>query len=119
TPARGREFTVDDELPGRGRSAILSDRLWRNRFRADPGIVGRTITLNAQSFTVVGVMPPNARHPGNTFQAVADGDTVDVWYPYTFDDDPVNRGSHFMDGVGRLKRGVSPEQGDADLRTVL
>jgi predicted permease len=119
SPARGREFTTDDELPGRGRIAILSDRLWRTRFASDAEIVGRTITLNAQSFSVIGVMPPGARHPGNTFHAVADGDTVDLWSPYTFDDDPTDRRSHFMDGIGRLKPGVSPEQANADLSAVL
>jgi predicted permease len=119
SPARGREFTTDDELRGRGRLVILSDRLWRSRFASDPEIVGRTITLNAQSFSVVGVMPPGARHPGNTFHAVADGDTVDLWSPYTFDDDPTDRRSHFMDGIGRLRPGVSPEQATADLSAVL
>ncbi|MCU1260603.1 MAG: hypothetical protein JWO80_3488 [Bryobacterales bacterium] len=119
SPARGREFSTEDELPGHGRLAILSDRVWRTRFASDPGIVGRTITLNAQSFSVVGVMPPGTQHPGNNFHAVADGDTVDLWYPYTFDNDPNDRRSHFMDGIGRLKRGVSPEQGNADLSAVL
>jgi predicted permease len=119
TPAQGREFTDDDELPGRGRLAILSDRLWRSRFASDPGIIGRTITLNAQTFSVVGVMPPGARHPGNTFIPVADGDTVDLWCPFTFADDPHDRGSHYMDGIGRLKPDVSLEQGNADLRAAL
>ena len=64
-------------------------------------------------------MPPGARHPGNTFNPVADGDTVDLWYPFFFDDDPNNRGSHYMDAIGRLKPGVSPEQGNADLRAAL
>lgn len=119
SPARGREFTTDDELPGRGRLAILSDRSWRARFASDPAIIGRTITLDTQPFTVVGVMPPTARHPGNNFHAVADGDTVDIWCPYTFDDDPAKRYSHFMDAFGRLKPGVSPEQANADLSAVL
>ena len=118
-PARGREFTTEDGLPGRGRVAILSDHTWHARFASDPAIIGRTITLNAQTFTVVGLMPPDARHPGNTFHAVADGDTVDLWCPYTFDDDPAKRGSHFMDVFGRLKPGVSPEQANADLSAIL
>jgi predicted permease len=119
SPARGREFTVDDELPGHGRLAILSDRLWRSRFASDPDIIGRAMTLDSQSFTVVGVMPPGTRHPGNNFHAVADGDTVDLWSPYTFDDNPRQRGSHFMDVIGRLRPGVSPAQGQADLAAIL
>ncbi len=114
-PARGREFTFEEELPGRGNLAILSDRSWRARFAADPAVIGRTITLDGQTFTVVGVMPPTARHPGNNFHAVADGDTVDLWCPYSFNDDPSKRQSHFMDVFGRLKPGVSPEQANADL----
>ncbi len=119
TPARGRDFLKDDELPGRGRIVILSDRLWRSRFNADPSIIGHNITLNTVTQMVVGIMPPNAQHPGNNFHAVADGNTVDLWVPYTFNDNSAQRGSHFMDAIGRLKPGVSPEQGNADLSALL
>uniref|UniRef100_Q01PE9 Permease n=1 Tax=Solibacter usitatus (strain Ellin6076) TaxID=234267 RepID=Q01PE9_SOLUE len=118
-PARGREFTTDDELPGHFQQVILSDRIWRAQFASDPNIVGRLITLDARSFTVVGVMPPGAQHPGNDYHAVADGDSVDLWYPFTFEGNPNNRGSHYLEGIGRLKAGVSPEQGNADLSAVL
>jgi predicted permease len=119
TPARGREFTTSDELAAQGRLAILSDRLWRARFASDADIVGRTITLNAEPFTVVGVMPPGVQHPGNEYHALADGDTVDLWLPFPFDGDPNRRGSHFMEGIGRLKPGVSPERANGDLSTLL
>jgi predicted permease len=118
-PARGREFTADDEIPERGRLAILSDHTWRTTFAADPNILGREITLNAEPFTIVGVMPPGVQHPGNDYHAIADGDTVDVWCPYTFGTNPNNRGSHFMEGIGRLKPGVTAEQANADLSGIL
>jgi hypothetical protein len=118
-PARGREFNTDDELPGRFRQAILSDRIWRTRFAADPNIIGRTIILDAQPFTVAGLMPAGVQHPGNDYHAVADGDTVDLWFPFTFEGDANNRGSHYMEGIGRLKAGVSPEQANADLSAIL
>lgn len=118
-PAMGREFTTDDELPNHGRLAIISNRLWRNRFGSDHDIIGRSITLDAMPYTVVGVMPAGAQHPGNTYHAVTDGDSVDIWRPFTFQGKPENRGSHFMDGIGRLKPGVSPEQGNADLSAIL
>ena len=86
---------------------------------SDPAIIGRSITLNAQPYTVVGVMPPSVRHPGNDYHAIADGDTVDLWLPFAFEGNPTRRGSHFMEGIGRLKRGVSPEQANADLSAVL
>jgi predicted permease len=119
SPARGREFHSDDELPGHGQQAILSDRVWRTQFSSDPNIVGRTLTLDARTYTVVGVMPPGTQHPGNNYNAVADGDTVDVWCPFLFDEDPNERGSHYMDTIARLKPGISPEQGHADLSAVL
>jgi predicted permease len=119
SPARGREFTTADEVPAAGRQAILSDRLWRTRFASDPAIVGRGITLNAGTYTVVGVMPPTVRHPGNDYHSIADGDTVDLWLPFSFEGNPARRGSHFMEGIGRLKRGVSPQQANADLSAII
>src|SRR5262249_32768340 len=118
-PALGSEFTTDDELPERGRLAILSDRIWRARFASDSGIIGRTVTLNAEPFTVVGVMPPSVQHPGNDYHSIADGDTVDLWLPFTFEGNPNQRGSHYMEGIGRLKPGVSTEQAQADLAAIL
>jgi predicted permease len=119
SPARGREFTTADEVPAASRLAILSDRVWRTRFQSDPGIVGRTIMLNAQSHTVVGVMPPGVQHPGNDYHAIADGDTVDLWLPFPYEGDPTRRGSHFMEGIGRMKPGVSPQQANADLSAII
>jgi MacB-like periplasmic core domain len=53
---RGRDFDFRDELPGNGHVAILSDRMWRGRFHADPNILGRTVWLEQQPYTVVGIM---------------------------------------------------------------
>src|SRR5579871_1700684 len=119
SPARGREFTTADEVPAASKLAILSDRLWRTRFQSDPAIVGKTIMLNAQAHTVAGVMPPGVRHPGNDYHAIADGDTVDLWLPFPFEGNPTRRGSHFMEGIGRMKPGVTAQQANADLTTIL
>ena len=118
-PARGRDFTEADELPANGKVAILSDRAWRTRFGAAQDIVGRRITLDLQPYTVVGVMPPGVQHPGNVYHAVPDGETVDLWTPFTYDGNANNRGSHYMEGIARLKSGVSPEQANADLSAIL
>ena len=118
-PARGRDFTERDELPGNGLVAILSDRAWRTMFGGDQDIVGRKITLDLQPYTVVGVMPPGVQHPGNVYHAVADGDTVDLWTPFTYEGNANNRGSHYLEGIARLKGGVSAEQAGADLSAVL
>ena len=114
-PARGREFTTGDELPGRGNQVILSDRIWRSRFSADPNIIGRKITLDAEPFLVAGVMPPGVAHPGNEYRAIADGDTVDIWTPFTYDGASDNRGSHFIEAIARMKSGVTVAQAQADM----
>ena len=118
-PARGREFGANDELPNNGRAAILSDRTWRTQFNAAPDVLGRKIMLDAQPFEVVGVMPPGTDHPGNTYNAVAYGQTVDVWTPFTFDGDPARRGSHYVEAIGRLKPGVTAAQAQAELNALL
>jgi predicted permease len=118
-PERGREFEEKDELPGGGRLVVLSDRIWRTQFGSAPDIVGRKITLDSQPFTVAGVMPRGVEHPGNAYHALPYGDSVDAWWPYTFDGDPNQRGSHFMEGIGRLKPGVTPAQAQAEMNTLL
>lgn len=118
-PALGREFNTGDEIPGNGRQVILSDRLWRKRFDADPRVIGRKITLNSQPFTVAGVMPPGVQHPGNSYQEVPHGETVDLWSPFTFRGDPSERGSHYLEAIGRLRRGVTPAQSQAEMNTLI
>jgi putative ABC transport system permease protein len=118
-PALGREFNSNDELPGNGDIVILSNRAWRDKFAADPAIVGRKITLDSQPYTVVGVMPPGTEHPGNEYHALPYGDSVDAWRPFTFGGNPNNRGSHYMEGIGRLKPGVTAAQAQAEIDAVL
>jgi predicted permease len=118
-PELGREFDERAELPGNGQQVILSDHLWRTQFHAAPDIVGRKITLEMQPYTVVGVMPPGTKHPGNDYHALAYGEEVDVWSPFTFEGDPNQRGSHYVEGIGRLKEGVTPEQANAELTSIM
>lgn len=116
---RGREFDTRDELPGNERIAIVSDRLWRTRFNADPNIIGTKIRLDARPFTVVGVMPAQMQHPGNEYRPVPYGDSVDVWWPFTFEGNPNRRGSHYIEGMGRLKRGVKVASADAEMNAIM
>jgi predicted permease len=118
-PALGREFNSDDEIVGHGHQVLLSDRLWRKRFAADRTVIGRKITLDSQPFTIAGVMPPGTEHPGNAFQEVAHGETVDLWWPFTFRGNPAQRGSHYLEGIGRLKQGVTPAQAQAEVNTLI
>ena len=81
-PAMGREFHREDELPGKGNTVIVSDKLWRTRLGGRRNVLGQKIVLNAVPFTVIGVMPQGVQHPGNMYHAVAYGDTVDIWTPF-------------------------------------
>ena len=118
-PARGREFDFSEERPGNANVVILSDRVWRNQFGAATDILGRKVLLDSQPYTVVGVMPAGVNHPGNSYNSMAYGDTVDAWTPFTFDGNPNNRGSHYVEGIGRLKSGVTAEQAAADFNGIM
>ena len=117
-PARGREFDFSEERPGNGNVVILSDRLWRNQFGAAADILGRKLLLDSQPFTVVGVMPPGVDHPGNSYNSVAYGDTVDAWTAFTFEGNP-SRGPHYVEGIGRLKPGVTVQQAASDFNGIM
>jgi predicted permease len=118
-PALGREFDWNAEIPGNGLQVILSDRLWRTRFDAAPDIVGRKITLNMQPFTVIGVMPPGTEHPGNDYHSLPYGESVDVWWPFSFAGSSANRGSHYIEGIARLRDSVRPEQASAEMNALM
>jgi predicted permease len=117
-PAMGRDFERADELPGKGQVAVVSNKIWRTRLKASRDVLGQKIVLNAVPYTVVGVMPPGVQHPGNMYHAVAYGDTVDVWVPFTFDS-PQDRGSHYLDGIARLRPGVSAGQAQGEMNAAM
>jgi len=118
-PELGREFDFKAEIPGNGLQAIISDRLWRTRFDADPNIIGRKITIGMRPFTIVGVMPAGTAHPGNEYHALTYGDSVDVWWPFSFAGDSNRRGSHYIEGIARLKPNVSEAQARAEMNAIM
>jgi predicted permease len=118
-PQLGREFDFPSEIPGNGLQIILSDRLWRTRFGADPNIIGRKITVNMQPYTIIGVMPSGTEHPGNDYHALPYGEDVDVWWPFSFAGNSNRRGSHFIEGIGRLKPGISADQARAEMNAIM
>jgi putative ABC transport system permease protein len=89
----------------RERIAVISHRLWRERFGADPAIVGTSIALNGPLFTVAGVMPPGFTYPNDT----------DVWHRLTWDLTQHSRAAHFMESIVRLKPGVTIDRANAEL----
>jgi predicted permease len=99
SPAIGRTFSTAEDLPHGPAVAILSDKVWKNRLGGDRGIVGRTILLNGQPSTVIGIMPP-------AFQSTP---PVDIWVPLQADPASTNEG-HYLAAAAKLKPGVSIEQ---------
>jgi len=108
-PVLGRAFTVDEEKPGAGNLAILSDGFWRRHFAADAEIVGKTIMLDGEPSTIVGVMPPQLPFP-------AAG--TDLYVPLTIDLANNDRGSHYLKVLARMKPGVDTERAGASLTKI-
>ncbi len=112
TPAHGRNFLPEEEQSGRNHVAILSDGLWGRRFGADPNLIGRQIQLSGDSYTVVGVMPPDFQFTQGT----------ELWTPLTLDPAAqpgrANRHIHNLSVIGRLKPGVSLAQAQASMGAI-
>jgi predicted permease len=118
-PLLGRAFTPNEELPGNEREVILSFGTWKSRFAGSFGVIGTTVNLSGRPFTIVGVMPPGLEHVGGTYHSLPHGDNVDVWWPLTLDRaHPERRGDHFLNGIARLKPGVSVEQAGTDMAII-
>jgi predicted permease len=108
--ARGREFTLQEDQQGGARAVIISDRLWRSRFNADPNAQGTTVTLNGADYTIIGITPPGFRFEGN----------ADVYTPLGQSDPQFlnYRATHQLSCVARLKPGVSILQAQAEMKTI-
>jgi putative ABC transport system permease protein len=109
-PVIGRAFQPGDDKPGTPLVTVLTYGLWQRRFGGDPGIVGQSLTLNGQSYTVVGVLPAS-------FQFALR--SADLWRPYQPTDAQLTR--RFMHGtnvIGRLKPGVSVQQAQSELDVI-
>ena len=109
-PSLGRVFAPDEFSPGRENVMVLSHRLWKRRFGGDPSIVGTQATVNGRLFTIVGVMPAGFEYPGPRYEL-----WVPLPSPRTADLPPINRSSHYLQIVGRLKPSVSTEQANAEV----
>jgi putative ABC transport system permease protein len=111
-PALGRTFVAEEDQPGRDRVAVLSHALWERRFGADTAILNQTITLDGQSVTVIGVMPPQFQYPPG----------VEIWKPFGFTASPQSpfrsREFHFLRPIARLKPGVAPAQAQAEVEAI-
>ncbi|HEX6215556.1 MAG TPA: ABC transporter permease, partial [Vicinamibacterales bacterium] len=107
-PVLGRNFLDEEDRPGGNtRVVLLGDGFWRRAFGADPAVVGRTITLNSQPYTIIGVLPASYRFGAN-------GDLLAPLAP-----DPArNRADHRLSVIGRVADGVSIDQARTQLETI-
>ncbi|HKQ62644.1 MAG TPA: ABC transporter permease [Candidatus Polarisedimenticolaceae bacterium] len=106
-PLFGRPFRPEEFQPGQDRVVQLSHALWQRRFGADPAAVGRALVLGGESYTIVGVLPPDVPFPRRT---------TALWVPLALDAEAsASRGSHFLVVIGRLGDGVALEQARSEL----
>ncbi|HSS19135.1 MAG TPA: ABC transporter permease [Pyrinomonadaceae bacterium] len=116
TPASGRLFQLSDEQPGHAPVIVVSHALWQRRFGGDNSLVGKPITLDGNSYTVIGIAPAGFRYP----------DKTDVWLPpyrlaptMTEQMDPTQvRGFGMLAAVGLLRPGISVRQAAAEMETI-
>lgn len=105
-PIMGRNFSAEENQPGKDAVAIISHSLWQRRFGGDPNIISKTITVNSIVRTVIGVMPERFNYPKGS----------EVYAPLAMTPELMrSRGDHSYYVVGRLKPGVSIESAQAEL----
>ena len=110
--ATGRVLNESDDVLNGPKVVVISDRLWRERFNADPQLIGKSIMLSEANYTLIGIMPAKFEYPKG----------VDLWLPFktVVDSRAVERyGFRFLTAVGRLKPGVTFAQAEAELNTVV
>jgi predicted permease len=112
-PLLGRLFVAEEEQPGRNRVAIISHRMWQSRFGGEPTAVGRSLRLDGDTVTVVGVMPPEFNHTPRFW-----GHT-NIWRPLAQPPEQLNsRRVHWLSALARLKPGRTVAEADAELRAI-
>jgi putative ABC transport system permease protein len=112
----GRVFGPQDKADGFAEGVVISDGLWRRLFGADPNILGRKVRADNDLYTIIGVMPPGFRHPGQTLR-----NEVEMWGTAGFAANPFGppvRAARILPGaIGRLRPGLSVQQAQAKLDT--
>ena len=111
--ALGRRFTPDEDRPSPPDVVVVSDAFWRERLGSDPHVAGRTIALNGEAATVIGVLPRGFRHPDPRIEA-----PPEVFALLNQDPAVSGRGGRFVRGIARLRGGIAPEQAHRELETI-
>jgi putative ABC transport system permease protein len=111
-PLRGRTFLAGDERPGNDPVLVISHRLWTQRFGADPGVIGRVLTLDGKAYTVTGIMPE--RFAFAPFWATK----AEMWTPLMLAERKYDRDGRSLRVFGRLKNGVDLRSARAEMDTI-
>jgi len=106
-PLLGRDITAEDDMPGAPGVVLLGHDLWQNRFGGDPDLVGTTLRLDGETYEIIGILPEEALFVGE----------AEVWAPLQLDVE-ANPWSWYLNGVGRLKPGVTVQQAQQDLERI-
>ena len=111
-PAVGRTFNPDEDQPGRDRVVVLSNQLWQRRFGGESGVVGQQVTFDGESYTIIGVMPPNFQFA--PFWAT----NAELWSPLNLAPRANDRGGQSLRLFARLKPDVTRSSAQADVTTI-
>jgi putative ABC transport system permease protein len=106
SPAIGRAFRIEDDVPNAARVAIIGDGLWKRRFGGDPSIVGRTVSLSGDPHEIIGVLPPG-------FRPIVASQSGEIWRPLRINRANPARGAIIYRAIGRLKNGMSLDRAQA------
>ena len=110
-PQIGRNFLPEEEKPNSNAVVIISHGMWGRRFGSDPALVGKTISIDSRTYTVVGVMPKDLSFPDRQSE---------LWLPLAISPNSpmAGRGMHILQTIARLKAGVSLERAKAEMDTI-
>ncbi len=108
-PLLGRDFLESEGRAGAEPVLILSHALWRQRYGADPNLIGRALNVDGKSYTVIGVLPPGIYYPTPD---------VSLYVPLIMQPNELARGARFLRVIGRLRRGVSLSEARAEMDTI-
>ena len=109
-PLLGRTFSTDEDSPGGDKVVLLTHGLWQRLFGGDPGALGSETMLDGALHTVIGIMPADFQFPQQP--------DVELIVPYALYLDERARGAHFLRVLGRLERGVTPEQAQTEMEAI-
>ena len=108
----GRTFTAEEDQAGGPRVAVLSDACWRQRYEADPAVIGQSIALNGETYSIIGVMPPTFQFPPYVTQK------AELWTPLGADSHSRSHDDHELFCLGRLRAGVLLKDVQAEMNVI-